>query len=187
MVQLRLRVAVLGAPTTGKTGFIQMVHSGGVQFPKSYLMTMGCDFVVKDVTIDESTTVEVTLLDIAGQKLYDRMVPTYRDAATAFIVMYDVSNKNTFEECEKWYQKAVESGTNLPILLIANKCDLADKCEVTESQGKLFAKAHKMQFYKCSALRGSGIQEPIEDLAKILLEMYNLRVRQLTHHLGINM
>lgn len=184
MVLLRLRVALVGEPTSGKTAFAQMVFSNGITFPKNYLMTMGCEFAMKEVAVTEEDTVEVMMLDVAGQKLYDRMTTTYLDTISAFIVMYDVSNKATFELCKKWVAKARAKKPDMIGFLVANKMDLVDKSEVTENQAEIFARANQLKFFKCSALRGVGIAEPIEELARMYLEGYHKRLAQLLDDSG---
>lgn len=179
MVLLRMRVAVVGEPTSGKTAFVQMVHSNGATFPKNYLMTMGCDFVVKEFQLNEENAVEVSLLDVAGQRLYDRMTSHYLEGASAFILVYDVSNKTTFESCRKWVTKARAVKKDMIGFLVANKMDLADKAEVTDNQAEVFARANQLTFYKCSALRGTGITEPVEELARNFLQSYEKRVGDL--------
>lgn len=180
MVLLRLRVAVVGEPTSGKTAFVQMVHSNGTVFPKNYLMTMGCDFVVKEFALDEDSTVEVSLLDVAGQRLYDRMTSHYLENVSAFILVYDVSNKATFESCRKWVAKARTAKKDMIGFLVANKMDLADKAEVTDNQAEVFARANQLTFFKCSALRGTGTVEPVERLSRMFLEEYQKRLAQLS-------
>lgn len=179
MVVLRLRIAVIGEPTSGKTAFVQMIHSNGTSFPKNYVMTAGCDFVVKEIPLDEETSVELSLLDVAGNKVYDSMVQTYLDKVSAFILLYDVANKTTFETCKRWVTKARASKKDMMGFILANKMDLVDKAEVTDSQGEIFAKANQMKYYKCSALRGTGINEPIEALARMFAEGYKKRVSQM--------
>ncbi|KAK7197661.1 small GTP-binding protein [Novymonas esmeraldas] len=180
MVLLRLRVAVIGEPTSGKTAFVQMVHSNGATFPKNYLMTMGCDFVVREFALDEDNTVEVSLFDVAGQRLYDRMTSHYLDTVSAFILVYDVSNKATFESCRKWVAKARAAKKDMIGFLVANKVDLANKAEVTDNQAEVFARANQLTYFKCSALRGTGTVEPVERLAQMFLEAYQKRLIQLS-------
>ncbi|KAH9598796.1 Small GTPase [Trypanosoma melophagium] len=181
MVTLRVQLAVIGAPTVGKSSFVQMIHSNGVTFPKNYLMTMGCDLVVKEVPVDDDNIVEMLIFDVAGQKEYETMVPAYLERAAAFILMYDVSNKLTFEACTKWLTAIQRVNKNAIGFLIANKTDLSDKAEVTERQGKEFANSNQMKFYKCSTLRGVGIREPIDDIAKLYLDAYQKRIEQLSN------
>jgi transport family protein 27 len=180
MVTLRMKIAVVGEATVGKTAFVQMAHSGGVTFPKNYMMTIGCDFCVKEIQLDMNTVVEVFLFDVAGQKLYEHMVPQFLEGLSGFILMYDVSNKTTFETCKKWVERARKQDKQLKGFLIANKIDLMDKAEVTDSQGEIFARANNLRFFKSSALRGVGIAEPIEEFAKQLVMDYNDRCRLLS-------
>lgn len=179
MVVLRTKIIVLGEATVGKTAFVQMVHSGGVTFPKNYMMTLGCDLCVKEVHVDMNTTVEVFLYDIAGQKAYEQICSQYMDGASSFLLVYDVANKATFETCKKWIERARKVNKQLTGILVANKVDLMDKAEVTDSQGEIFARANNLRFFKSSALRGVGISEPIEELAKLHVQNYNERCRAL--------
>jgi intraflagellar transport protein 27 len=179
MVVLRMKIVVVGEATVGKTAFVQMAHSGGVTFPKNYMMTLGCDLCVKEIQIDLNTTVEVFLYDVAGQKAYEHLCAQYLEGATAFLLVYDVSNKTTFETCKKWVDRARRANKSILGFLVANKVDLMDKAEVTDSQGEIFARANNLRFFKSSALRGVGIAEPLEELAKLQVEAYNERCRAL--------
>lgn len=179
MVVLRMKVAVVGEATTGKTAWTQMVHSGGVTFPKNYMMTMGADVCIKEVQLDMNTTVEFFLFDIGGQEAYRSMVPGYLEGIAAFALFYDISNKSTLETCKKWITMCREENKNLPGILVGNKIDLMDKAELTDSQGELFARNNNLHFFKSSALRGVGIAEPLDFLAKMYVQQYNDRARVL--------
>jgi transport family protein 27 len=175
-----MKIAVVGESTVGKSAFVQMVHSGGVTFPKQYMMTMGCDLCVKDIQLDLNTTVEVFLLDVAGQKAYEQSCSQYlNETLSAFILIYDCSNKTTFETCKKWVERCRRHNKSLVGFLVANKVDLMDKAEVTDSQGEIFARANQMRFFKSSALRGVGVSDPVEELAKMFVQNYNERCRTL--------
>ena len=67
-----------GDPAVGKTAIVQMFHSAGQRFPKHYMMTLGVEFCVKAVTLqDADTSVEFHLFDTAGQ------VPPHEGACAA--------------------------------------------------------------------------------------------------------
>lgn len=177
MVVLRCKVVLFGDGTVGKSALSQMVHSGGVTFPKNYSMTMGCEYCIKEVKIDQQTTVEIHIWDVAGQEAYKKQASLYLDNAAHFIVMYDISNKTTFEHCHSWSEVARGANKALPGTLIANKIDLKDKAEVSDQQGEIFAQKHKMGFAQCSALRGVGLMEPIEAIARQFAMAYEDRAR----------
>lgn len=137
---------------------------------------MGCEFVVKEIPLGDETTVELSLFDVAGNKVYESMSSTYLSNVSAFLLVYDVANKTTFETCKRWVTKAREVKKDMMGFLLANKMDMAENAEVTDSQGEIFAANNQMRFFKCSALRGTGINEPIEDLARLFAESYKERV-----------
>ena len=88
MLTLRCKVLVLGNATVGKSSLIQMFHSDGKLFPKSYLMvrskllyvahlkTVGVEFCVKSVCIPnrDNVAVELYIFDLSGQEIYRDLV-----------------------------------------------------------------------------------------------------------------
>jgi transport family protein 27 len=174
-----MKVAVVGEATSGKTAFVQMALSGGVTFPKNYMMTVGCDLSVKEVNVDMATTVEMSVFDVGGHDLYRPQAPEYIVGLTAFILVYDVANKATFETCKRWVEICRKANPNCIGYLVANKIDLADKAEVTDNQGEVFARGNNMRLFKASSLRGVGINEPIDELARQHIENFNDRCRLL--------
>lgn len=71
---LRCKVVLVGEACVGKTALTQVFSSGGAVFPKSYLMTVGAEFSVKQVPIEGSDTiVELFLFDCAGHSLFNQV------------------------------------------------------------------------------------------------------------------
>lgn len=175
---LRCKVAIIGDATVGKSAYTQMVHSGGVTFPKNYMMTMGADLCVKEVRIDQATTVELVLVDIGGQDLYKKNADQYLDHIAAFIVMYDVAHKQTFEVVGRWLELVRAKNKNLPGFLVGNKIDLKDKAEVTDTQAEILCRKERLSHFQCSALRGMGLMEPLEAIAQLFAQTYEDRARQ---------
>lgn len=179
MVVLRCKVGVVGDGTVGKTALVQMAYSGGVTFPKNYMMTMGVELCVKEIQVDQHTTVEMYIYDVGGQDVYARNAQEFLATIDAFIAVYDVSNKLTFEGVHKWVERARANNKTIPGALVANKMDLKDKAEVSEQQGEMFARKHNMHAMQASALRGVGTLEPLQHLAQECTRRYDDRIRQL--------
>eukprot|EP00744_Colponema_vietnamica_P002675 GILI01004168.1.p1 GENE.GILI01004168.1~~GILI01004168.1.p1 ORF type:complete len:151 (-),score=43.31 GILI01004168.1:97-492(-) len=127
-----------------------------------------------------NTVVEMSLFDIAGQEMYRKQVPAYLEGLNGFLLVYDISNKTTFETCKRWLDLCRKAKPNCPGFLVANKVDLADKAEITDSQAEIFCRTNNLRLFKASALRGVGIHEPIDEMAKAHVESYNERCRSLS-------
>ena len=184
MVVLRCRVAVIGDGTVGKTALIQMAFSGGVTFPKNYMMTLGVDLCVKEITVNEHTSVELHLFDVGGQDVYVKNAGDFMSQMDAFIVVYDIGNKMTFEGVHKWVEKVRQLNPGIPGVMVANKMDLKDKAEVSDAQGETYAAKHTMAFFQASALRGVGTIEPLNHIAADTAHRYEERARICAQMLG---
>ena len=184
MVVLRCKVAVLGDGTVGKTALIQMAFSGGVTFPKNYMLTMGVDLCVKEVQVDQHTTVELYLYDVGGQDVYVKNAGDFMAQMDAFMVVFDIGNKITFEGVHKWVEKVRQLNPGIPGVMVANKMDLKDKAEVTDLQGETYAAKHSMALFQASALRGVGTIEPMNHIAADCAQRYEERARQCAQMLG---
>lgn len=139
------KVLVIGDASTGKTSFIKRyVHQF---FSRAYKATIGVDFALKNILVDDKTLVRLQLWDIAGQDRFASMTrPYYKDAFGAFIV-FDASNPLTFESVSKWKQDldnkvSLSDESNVPCLLLANKCDLVDINSDDERELSEFAEAN---------------------------------------------
>lgn len=138
-----LKVLVVGETSTGKTSFIKRyVHQF---FSRAYKATIGIDFALKTLQYNENTVVRMQLWDIAGQERFGSMTRVYyKDAAGAFLV-FDVSQPRTFDAVIRWKadldsKVSLSDGSNIPCLLLANKCDLVQRTEKDEEMLREFAK-----------------------------------------------
>lgn len=137
------KVLVVGEASTGKTSFIKRyVHEF---FSKAYKATIGVDFALKTIQYDDNTLIRLQLWDIAGQERFGSMTRVYyKDAVGAFLV-FDVHRQKTFESILKWKKDldakvSLSDGSNIPCLLLANKCDLVQRTQEDEERLKEFVK-----------------------------------------------
>lgn len=131
------KVLVVGDIGTGKTSIIKRyVHN---LWSGHYKATIGVDFALKVINTDQNTVVRLQLWDIAGQERFGNMTRVYYKEAVGAIVVFDVTRVSTFEGVAKWKTDIdnkvhLPSGDNVPVVLLANKCDLAKEGLVKNSQ-----------------------------------------------------
>lgn len=172
---LRCKILLLGDSTVGKTSLAQ-VFQGGVQaFPKSYSMTIGSDLSVKKYAIPETNTVvEMYIVDCGGFPVCQDLLRPHWESASYVMLVYDVSNPDSFSNLSSWYEQVKESRVDSALLgaVIAAKMDLADRPgAVTAEQGKHFSLEKGLQFFESCATKGD-VDVPFHFLATAYFHKY---------------
>merc|ERR1719247_1498298 len=152
---LRCKIVLLGDSTVGKTS-IAHVFQGGVQnFPKNYSMTVGIDFMVKKVSIpDTNVVVEMYIVDCGGFSVCQDLLKPHWENANAVMLVYDVSNPDSFGNLASWYEqiKATRAESAITGVVIASKTDLSvQQGSVSEKQGKFFSQEKGLEFFEACA------------------------------------
>jgi len=115
-----LKMVVLGDTAVGKTNLLNCyVHR---KFDARYKSTIGADFVSKDVSVD-GATVCLQLWDTAGQERFQSLGTAYLRGSDACVLVFDVTNQDSFEHLSSWMEEFVSQCGKKPIVLLANKCD----------------------------------------------------------------
>uniref|UniRef100_A0A663LI72 RAB6A, member RAS oncogene family n=1 Tax=Athene cunicularia TaxID=194338 RepID=A0A663LI72_ATHCN len=74
------------------------------------------------------SAVRLQLWDTAGQERFRSLIPSYIRDSTVAVVVYDITNVNSFQQTTKWIDDVrTERGSDVIIMLVGNKTDLADK------------------------------------------------------------
>ena len=84
----------------------------------------------------------------------------YRDAAAA-ICVFDVTNKESLDDAQKWISDLKQyAPAHLVIALAGNKCDLYGKEEVSVEEGCEFQQKNNIEvFQQTSAKENIGVDE----------------------------
>lgn len=163
---LKYKLVFLGEQAVGKTSIITRFMYD--TFDLNYQATIGIDFLSKTMYLDERT-VRLQLWDTAGQERFRSLIPSYiRDSSVA-VVVYDTTNKNSFNNCDKWIEDVrSERGSDVIIMLVGNKTDLADKRQVSTEEGEAKAKLLGVLFVETSAKSNHNIKQMFRKIAESL-------------------
>ncbi|CAI5643941.1 unnamed protein product [Oreochromis niloticus] len=137
-------------------------------FDNTYQATIGIDFLSKTMYL-EDRTIRLQLWDTAGQERFRSLIPSYiRDSAAA-VVVYDITNVNSFQQTTKWIDDVrTERGSDVIIMLVGNKTDLADKRQITTEEGEQRAKEMNVLFIETSAKTGYNVKQLFRRVAAAL-------------------
>jgi Ras-related protein Rab-6A len=162
----KYKLVFLGEQAVGKTSIITRFMYD--TFDNNYQATIGIDFLSKTMYLDDRT-VRLQLWDTAGQERFRSLIPSYiRDSSVA-VVVYDVTNKTSFANCDKWIEDVRgERGGEVVIMLVGNKTDLSDKRQVSAEEGEAKAKKLNVLFVETSAKSNQNIKQMFRKLAEAL-------------------
>eukprot|EP00389_Voromonas_pontica_P007704 GDKH01011617.1.p1 GENE.GDKH01011617.1~~GDKH01011617.1.p1 ORF type:complete len:218 (+),score=26.91 GDKH01011617.1:88-741(+) len=162
------KVLLLGEAQVGKTCLlIRWVEK---RFQPNYILTLGVDFKVKYLTAndDKNTKVKLQLWDTAGQERFKTLTPAYYRSAHCVALVYDISDRDSFEKIRGWIQQVDDLGSSdLQKVLVGNKIDLEDKRVVATEEGQKLADEFGLVFYETSAKSNTKVDALFQTLADL--------------------
>ena len=123
----------------------------------------------------EYRKIKLILVDLNGDHYYRNTLKTYYKNANGFLLIYDVSNRDSFNSLNEWLEHIdsnAEEQSKAFKILIGNKKDL-DERNIDESEGKQFANNNNMPYFETSA----KTSENVEGVFKFLINKI-LRYRE---------
>lgn len=162
----QFKLVLLGESSVGKSSLVLRFVKG--QFHEFQESTIGAAFLTQTVQIDD-TTVKFEIWDTAGQERYHSLAPMYYRGAQAAIVVYDISNKETFHKAQTWIKELQrQASPNIVIALAGNKLDLANNRAVPYEEAKTYADECGLLFMETSAKTAANVMDIFTSIAKKL-------------------
>uniref|UniRef100_A0A803TWM2 RAB6B, member RAS onco family n=2 Tax=Toxicofera TaxID=1329911 RepID=A0A803TWM2_ANOCA len=169
----KFKLVFLGEQSVGKTSLITRFMYDS--FDNTYQATIGIDFLSKTMYL-EDRTVRLQLWDTAGQERFRSLIPSYIRDSTVAVVVYDITNLNSFQQTSKWIDDVrTERGSDVIIMLVGNKTDLADKRQITIEEGEQRAKELNVMFIETSAKTGYNVKQLFRRVASALPGMESVQ------------
>ena len=153
----KYKLIFLGDQGVGKSCILNRFMND--TFSEEYQATIGLDFQSKNVQIDNQD-IHLLLYDTAGQEKFRSLIPMYTRDANIILLVYDITNKESFENLSLWLKDLTNININEVIVcIVGNKIDLTEKREVTNEEGQKFGEEHDFIFQEVSAKTGDGFSE----------------------------
>jgi small GTP-binding protein len=166
--EFQIKIVIIGDSGVGKTNFIFQFTEG--RFSPLHVTTVGFDYKSKIIKLPTSKKkVKLQIWDTAGQERYMALNKNIFPKVQGIIVMYDLTNRNSFDNLNRWFTLVSQNASNKPRILVANKSDLAeDNRIVTEDEGNKLAKEHHMPFFEGSGCSGENVDKIFGHLAEMV-------------------
>lgn len=155
----QLKFVVIGDGASGKTSLATRFAQEA--FGKQYKQTIGLDFFLKRITLPGNLNVTLQVWDIGGQTLGGKMLDKYVYGAHGVLLVYDITNYQSFENLEDWFatvKKANEESPVQPLVcLVGNKIDLEHMRTVKSDKHQRFCQENGLVSHFVSAKTGDSV------------------------------
>jgi len=163
------KVCLLGDSSVGKTSLIRKYVYN--TFDDSYIATIGTKTVKKELRVDYfGKEIELVLMiwDILGQKEYRRVQSMSFQGTGGGLIVCDITRKESLDSLrEYWVPELQKVAGNIPLVFMANKCDLKPGFDASEL-GKA-AKELGCPYMLTSAKTGENVENAFLTLGQALV------------------
>ena len=164
--ELKRKIVLIGDWGVGKTSLIRKFVLD--TFDDKYLVTFGTKVTKKRIKFivdkDNITDMNLMIWDVMGQKEFKKVqTNAYRGTQGALIVC-DITRAETLESIPKWKEEILEVTEKIPIIILANKVDLKDSCQVTTDDLIKVANELNVSSFFTSAKTGENVENAFQEL-----------------------
>ena len=160
----KLKTILVGDSQVGKTSIItQYIRQS---FDEEYLPTISADKSIKDLII-EKQPLTLEIWDTAGQEIYRNVNKIFMKNAKIALLVYDITNKESFDSLDSWYNQICENNDkeNIIIGVVGNKSDLYEERVIEENEGQNYAERINGIWGETSAMDFDSVNSFFEKLA----------------------
>lgn len=159
------KIIVVGDGAVGKTAITIRFAEG--RFEEHYKMTIGVDFAIKLVEVS-GYKIKMQVWDTGGQERFSYIRPLYYKGAMAGLAIFDLTNRESYDNLPKWFTEVAENCGGIPIMLVGNKADLPDRA-VTSEEAQTLSQKMGIPYFEASAKNGRNVNQLFENLATMLI------------------
>ena len=150
-----LKYIIIGDAAVGKSNLLlQYIYN---KFNPEYQLTLGVEFGSKIIKIKDKFY-RIQIWDTAGQESFRSITRTYYKCSACAIVVYDITNKESFDHISQWIEECKnQSSKTISLILVGNKNDLEQERKVSIDEGRELSEKFQIPFYETSAKTGENV------------------------------
>jgi len=168
--EIIFKILIIGDTNVGKSNLLLRYVKN--EFAIDMKSTVGVEFGSKILKISD-INVKVQIWDTAGQERYRSMTSSYYKGSKGVLIVYDITNKSTFENVDKWINDfRMKCDDNSSIIIVGNKSDKEDERKVTIEEGEEKAKKYNLAFFETSAKDGKNVEDAFKFLFEKVVDNY---------------
>jgi len=166
-----LKFIIVGDHLVGKSSILRRFVEN--KFSTDYRATIGLNVMTHSIEFYGNEII-FALYDVGAQEFFKRFRKTYYTGAQAAFIVFDLTNKTSFENVRSWLNEIQEilGKKDLPIVIVGNKMDLVNERNIKyEEAVQLVSQLAKeydiegLSYIETSALTGENINDAFNLIA----------------------
>lgn len=163
------KVIVTGEGGVGKTCLVQRYTKGTFYHTRT---TIGVGFATADVNLN-GKDIKLQIWDFGGEERFRRLLPSFCRGASGALVLFDLTRFPTFLHLNEWLGLIRDNTSNIPLVLVGSKADLANMRVVGREQiVELMRKYDIEHYYEVSSKDGTNIEVVFTQIAKLIVDSF---------------
>ncbi|XP_075894262.1 ras-related protein Rab-8B [Nelusetta ayraudi] len=161
------KLLLIGDSGVGKTCLLFRFSEDS--FNTTFISTIGIDFKIRTIEL-EGKRVKLQIWDTAGQERFRTITTAYYRGAMGIMLVYDICNEKSFENIKNWIRNIEEhASSDVEKMILGNKCDMADRRQVSKDRGEKLAIDYGVKFMETSAKSSLNVEEAFYTMGRDIL------------------
>ena len=161
MKNIKIKLVVLGDMSTGKSSILNKYVNKN--FITNNTSTIGVDFFKNSLEYNNNIY-ELFIWDTSGQEKFSSIVTSYYRNITCAIIVFDLTNKDTFKNLTKWIEEVYfYSNKDIILRIVGSKYDIKNNI-INEYEIKDFCKYNDITYVETSAKTNYNIDELFQNI-----------------------
>ncbi|KAI8793923.1 ras-related protein Rab-40B [Biomphalaria glabrata] len=163
-----LKFLLVGDSDVGKEELLSGMDDGASESPYGYASS-GIDYKTTTILLD-GKRVKLQLWVTSGQGRFCTILRSYSRGAQGILLIYDITNKWSFDGIDRWIKEIDEHAPGVPKILVGNRLHLAFKRQISEACAEQYAEKNNMAFFEVSPLCDFNVTESFAELSRLALK-----------------
>ena len=162
------KVSLIGDSSTGKTSILLRFIDD--YFTEDTKSTIGVDFKLVSFELEPKIYAKMQIWDTCGSERFKSLTSSFIKTCSAFILIFDLTRKNTFHNIDHWIQIIKENTSPKFLILIGNKVDLIKERNIDKEIILDYCEKNLFNYMEISAKNNLNIEKLFKEVA---YQLYN--------------
>ena len=167
--EIELKILIIGDNSAGKTQLISNYVDG--YFPSTHVATIRVEYKIKKIKYKD-IEINLHIWDSIWKERFHAVPKNYLKRADGIILLYDITNKNSFDFVKDIISLNDFEFTNLNVkkILVGNSLDLEKERQVSRMSVKNYCEKKNIKEIEVSSKLGTNVSECFELLVETIIE-----------------